>query len=141
MTGATGYLGGRLCGMLVHAGLTVVALVRKTSQVQELPPEVELVEGDIRDGESVRRAIEGCDYVVHTAALVGSWLPDSSQFFKVCYLSFLLIRTSPLGFLFYIFIFLYKFSVCRELQSTIFLCMGNQLEMHQSTASLYPVCV
>lgn len=83
MTGATGYLGGRLCGMLVHAGLTVVALVRKTSQVQELPPEVELVEGDIRDGESVRRAIEGCDYVVHTAALVGSWLPDSSQFFKV----------------------------------------------------------
>jgi farnesol dehydrogenase len=83
VTGASGYLGGRLCGALVQAGHSVVALVRKSSKVAELPREVELVEGDVRDADSVRRACVGCDYVLHTAALVGSWLPDSSQFLKV----------------------------------------------------------
>jgi farnesol dehydrogenase len=84
VTGASGYLGGRLCIALVHAGHSVVALVRKTSVVDSLPPEVELADGDIRNVDSLREACAGCDYVIHTAALVGSWLPDSSQFVKVC---------------------------------------------------------
>ncbi|KAG0602726.1 hypothetical protein M758_10G036500 [Ceratodon purpureus] len=83
VTGATGYLGGCLCKALLEGGHSVVALVRRSSKVKELPAEVELVEGDVRDAESVRRACVGCDYVVHSAALVGSWLPDSSQFIKV----------------------------------------------------------
>lgn len=83
VTGASGYLGGRLCGAFVHGGYTVVALVRKSSKLKDLPPQVELVYGDIRDADSVRRACAGCDFVVHSAALVGSWLPDASQFIKV----------------------------------------------------------
>jgi farnesol dehydrogenase len=83
VTGASGYLGGRLCGALVHAGHSVVALVRKTSNVQELPPEVELVEGDVGNADSVRAACRGCEYVVHAAALVGAWMPDPSQYIKV----------------------------------------------------------
>jgi farnesol dehydrogenase len=67
----------------VQARHSVVVLVRKSSKVTELPREVELVEGDVRDAESVWRACIGCDYVIHTATLVGSWLPDSSQFIKV----------------------------------------------------------
>lgn len=83
ITGASGYLGGRLCIGLVHAGHTVVALVRATSVVKELPPQVELVEGDVQDVQSLVEACRGCDYVIHAAALVGSWLPDSSKFFDV----------------------------------------------------------
>ena len=81
VTGASGFLGGRLCAGLLHAGHSVVALVRKTSKLDELPPQVELTEGDICNAASVHRACQsGCDVVIHCAALVGAWLPDSSQF-------------------------------------------------------------
>ena len=35
---------------------------------QELYDQLELVEADLLDEESIHRAIEGCTYVVHTAS-------------------------------------------------------------------------
>ncbi|CAM6017828.1 unnamed protein product [Sphagnum balticum] len=80
LTGATCFLGGRLCSALVHSGHTVRVTVRANSVTSELPPEVEIANCDIQDAPALIKACEGCDAVIHMAALVGSWLPDSSQF-------------------------------------------------------------
>jgi nucleoside-diphosphate-sugar epimerase len=55
--------------------------------VQELLPEVELVEVDVGNVESVRAACHGCEYVVHASALMGAWMLDRSQYIKVSSLS------------------------------------------------------
>ncbi|CAM6021655.1 unnamed protein product [Sphagnum balticum] len=74
LTGATGFLGGRLCSALVHSGHTVRVTVRANSVISELPPEVEIANYDIQDAPALIKACEGCDAVIHTAALVGSCL-------------------------------------------------------------------
>ncbi|KAH8941649.1 hypothetical protein BDL97_14G054600 [Sphagnum fallax] len=69
LTGATGFLGGRLCSALVHSGHTVRVTVRANSVTSELPPEVEIANCDIQDAPALIKACEGCDVVIHTAAL------------------------------------------------------------------------
>jgi nucleoside-diphosphate-sugar epimerase len=83
VTGATGYLGGRLCAALADAGHAVRALVRRSSDVSGLPPGVDLAYGDVTDAESLAAAFDGCDAVFHVAAAVEPWLPDPSVFLKV----------------------------------------------------------
>jgi farnesol dehydrogenase len=83
VTGATGYLGGRLCAALVGAGHAVRALARPSSNVSSLPRDVELAYGDVTDAESLAAAFHGCDVVFHVAAAVEPWLPDPSVFLKV----------------------------------------------------------
>jgi farnesol dehydrogenase len=90
VTGATGYLGGRLCAALAGAGHAVRALVRPSSNVSGLPRDVELAYGDVTDAESVAAAFDGCDVVFHVAAAVEPWLPDPSVFLKVRQLLLLL---------------------------------------------------
>ncbi|CAM6014070.1 unnamed protein product [Sphagnum balticum] len=53
------------------------------SVTNELPPKVEIANCDIQDAPTLIKACEGCDAVIHSAALVGSWLPNSSQFITV----------------------------------------------------------
>lgn len=68
MTGATGFIGGRLVRRLV-ADHEVRALVRtpaKAAHLEELG--VELHPGDLTDAASLAAGIEGCDAVVHGAA-------------------------------------------------------------------------
>lgn len=83
MTGATGYLGGRLCAALDDSGHAVRALVRRSSDVSCLGPGVELAYGDVTDVDSLAAAFDGCDAVFHAAAAVEPWLPDPSVFLKV----------------------------------------------------------
>ncbi|MFP5501812.1 MAG: NAD-dependent epimerase/dehydratase family protein [Candidatus Sericytochromatia bacterium] len=69
LTGATGFIGGRLARQLVEAGHEVVALVRspeKAGALRELG--VTLHPGDIVDKESMRAGMAGCDGVFHVAA-------------------------------------------------------------------------
>jgi 2-alkyl-3-oxoalkanoate reductase len=75
VTGATGFLGSHLVSRLVHNASEVRALTRKTSRTDHLPKEnVTLFYGDLKDKESLRRAIEGVDIVYHAgAAKRGSW--------------------------------------------------------------------
>ena len=63
--GATGGLGGRIVRSLRAAGAPVRALVR--SAAEDLPAEV--VAGDFRDPESLRRAVAGADAVVSTVTV------------------------------------------------------------------------
>lgn len=81
VTGAGGFVGSTLVGVLVDAGATVRPLVhyRGDGGAGRLPQvlgserlgEVDLRRGDVRDAEWLRRSVEGCDVVVHLAALVG----------------------------------------------------------------------
>lgn len=71
VTGATGYIGGRLVPLLVQAGYRVRVLVRDPSRLRDVPwaSEVEIVRGDLLDPESIDSACKGIDaayYLVHS---------------------------------------------------------------------------
>uniref|UniRef100_A0A0D9VQE8 NAD-dependent epimerase/dehydratase domain-containing protein n=1 Tax=Leersia perrieri TaxID=77586 RepID=A0A0D9VQE8_9ORYZ len=83
VTGATGYLGGRLCAALAGAGHAVRAFARRSSDASGLPSSVELAYGDVTDEASLAAAFDGCDAVFHVAAAVEPWLPDPSVFTTV----------------------------------------------------------
>ncbi|XP_074570645.1 uncharacterized protein LOC141827324 [Curcuma longa] len=86
VTGASGFLGGRLCHRLLAEGNAVRAFVRRSSDLSSLPlshPALELAYGDVTDLLSLVDALQGCDALFHTAALVEPWLPDPSRFFTV----------------------------------------------------------
>uniref|UniRef100_A0A0E0G2D4 NAD-dependent epimerase/dehydratase domain-containing protein n=2 Tax=Oryza TaxID=4527 RepID=A0A0E0G2D4_ORYNI len=83
VTGATGYLGGRLCAALAAAGHAVRAFARRSSDASGLPASVELAYGDVTDEGSLATAFDGCDAVFHVAAAVEPWLPDPSVFTTV----------------------------------------------------------
>jgi nucleoside-diphosphate-sugar epimerase len=70
VTGATGFTGGALARKLVEQGNHVVALVRKTGNINALQAlGVELVYGDITDRAAVISAAENCDVIYHIAAV------------------------------------------------------------------------
>lgn len=88
VTGASGYLGGRLCHVLLRQGHSVRAFVRPTSDLSCLPPStddgaLELAYGDVTDYQSLLAACSGCSVIFHVAALVEPWLPKPSRFFSV----------------------------------------------------------
>jgi len=88
VTGATGFMGGRLCAALADAGHDVRAFALPGVDVSALPPAVEVAYGDVTDEESLAAAFSGRDAVFHAAAAVEAWLPDPSVFHTVrhvCY--------------------------------------------------------
>ncbi|CAN6302027.1 unnamed protein product [Urochloa humidicola] len=83
VTGATGFMGGRLCAALADAGHDVRAFVLRGVDASGLPPSVEVVYGDVADEDSLAAAFQGRDAVFHAAAAVEAWLPDASVFHTV----------------------------------------------------------
>src|SRR5579863_307584 len=75
LTGATGYLGGRLLSRLVADGdRRIVCLCRR--KPADCPSEnVEFIQGDLLERESYAGAIAGSDTVVHLAAATGKHAP------------------------------------------------------------------
>src|SRR5262249_35725134 len=74
VTGATGFIGGRLAKRLVDEGRPVRCLVRENSDTSRLEQlEVELAVGDLASKPSLARVVDGCDYVFHCGALVSDW--------------------------------------------------------------------
>ena len=79
ITGAGGFIGSHLTERLVREGAQVRAFVRYNSRqdvglLALLPPDlqaaVDVVAGDLRDGEAVRAAMAGIDVVFHLGALI-----------------------------------------------------------------------
>ncbi len=74
LTGASGFIGGRLATRLVGEGHSVRCLVRPSSEISRLRElDVELALGDLQDPDSLARAVEDAEYVFHCAALVSDW--------------------------------------------------------------------
>ena len=78
VTGATGYIGGRLAPRLVDAGHEVRILVRDAARVRDVPwaKRVEVVTGDLSDAATLPAAFEGIDvayYLVHAMGAGGDF--------------------------------------------------------------------
>ena len=84
VTGSTGFLGQRVFRRLVDRAEDVRLLVRDASRL-DIPDGAtpDVMEGDVTDEASLRRAVEGCDRVVHAAALVREWVRDPTEFDRV----------------------------------------------------------
>ncbi len=77
ITGGTGFVGGWTAKVIADAGHSVRFLVRNPDRLQtsvaQLGVDVsDYAVGDITDRVSVREALQGCDAVVHSAALVAT---------------------------------------------------------------------
>lgn len=79
LTGATGYIGGRLAKRLLAAGYTVRCVVRSRRKLEARAwarePGVEIVEADIADVDGVAAAMRGCDaayYLIHSMEAAGA---------------------------------------------------------------------
>jgi nucleoside-diphosphate-sugar epimerase len=83
VTGASGFIGGRLAERLaVEEGVHVRAMVRspaKAERLRKLP--LEIVQADLLDLPSSRKAIDGCDLVFHCAAMVRE-TGDRNEFYR-----------------------------------------------------------
>lgn len=70
LTGASGYTGGHILRRLLARGDTVKALVREGSVTPELEASgAEIIRGVLGNADDARRLFEGCDAVLHVAAV------------------------------------------------------------------------
>src|SRR5271170_4876316 len=77
LTGATGFVGSHVARELAGRGVELRLLVRKTSRMDNLQDvSGETVIGDLRQPESLRTAVSGCDAVMHVAADYRLWVRD-----------------------------------------------------------------
>ncbi len=78
VTGATGYIGGRLVSRLLEEGCRVRVLVRSKARVLSRPwiGQVEVIVGDALDAESLAKALDGVDtayYLIHSMSSGGAF--------------------------------------------------------------------
>jgi dTDP-L-rhamnose 4-epimerase len=77
VTGGAGFIGSFTVDALIKRGYRVVAFDNFEPQVHTgrlpryLNPDAEFISGDVRDIESLKKALEGVDAVIHLAAMVG----------------------------------------------------------------------
>ena len=86
VTGATGYVGGRLVPLLLEAGYRVRCLVREPRKLDARPwrqhPDLEVVNADLEDREAVTEAMRGCKaayYLVHSMVATGGTYADRDR--------------------------------------------------------------
>ena len=77
VTGASGFLGGRLAEMLMSEGEQVTVLARSTSDLRHLSASpagaMRIVRGDLTDRESLQDAVRGVTHIFHCAAASTDW--------------------------------------------------------------------
>ncbi len=78
ITGATGYIGGRLVSLLEDAGVRLRCLARRPAALaSRVSPTTEVVAGDLLDPVSLDRTLAGIDvayYFVHSMGAQGDYL-------------------------------------------------------------------
>ena len=82
LTGATGFLGSHVARQLLSQGAELRLLVRPTSRldnISDLP--AERVVGDLRDLESLKTGMSGCEFVFHVAADYRLWSRNSQELY------------------------------------------------------------
>lgn len=83
ITGATGLLGNNLARLLVGSGAQVKVLARGGDRRELRGLDLEVVEGDLADGEALARLARGAEVVVHAAALAEVMLGGRERLWKV----------------------------------------------------------
>jgi dihydroflavonol-4-reductase len=82
LTGATGFVGSHVARQYVGAGAELRLLTRATSKLAAIEGlAAEAVVGDLRQPESLRTAIRGCDALVHVAADYRLWVRDPKEMY------------------------------------------------------------
>jgi nucleoside-diphosphate-sugar epimerase len=74
VTGGTGFIGSHLIRELAKEVYRIRALTRSGSNLRFISRyDIDIVKGDIRNLEEVKSSMEGCDIVIHLAALARDW--------------------------------------------------------------------
>ncbi len=81
VTGASGFLGGRLVQMLVERGVEVTLLARPgsvLSHLEGLP--IHVAQGDLSDPLTLQAAVKDASHIFHCAACSTDWAPPAAYF-------------------------------------------------------------
>ncbi|RLI78455.1 hypothetical protein DRP07_11040 [Archaeoglobales archaeon] len=81
VTGATGFTGSHLVRRLLKEGYAVRAFIRKRSS--KLPSGIEIVMGDLRDKDSIVKAVKGIDIIFHVAAQFQDYRAKDKVYWEV----------------------------------------------------------
>lgn len=80
VTGGTGFIGGEVVRQLRERGEEVVCLVRSPEKAERLTAlGCQLASGDLGDEAAIRSGVEGCDAVIHAAAMYEVGIPASKR--------------------------------------------------------------
>ena len=83
VTGATGFVGSHVAQLLAAQGADLRLLVRPTSNLANLAGlQGETVTGDLQDAASLKKAMQGCEFVFHVAADYRLWVRDPEQMYR-----------------------------------------------------------
>ena len=83
VTGATGFVGSHVAELLQQQGAELRLLVRKDSRTQNIEfLRADRIEGELRDFESLRRGMSGCDVVFHVAADYRLWVRNPDEMYR-----------------------------------------------------------
>jgi dihydroflavonol-4-reductase len=83
VTGATGFVGSHVARFLAGQGAELRLLVRPSSLTANLEGIAgERVTGDLREPESLRKAMAGCEAVFHVAADYRLWAPEPHEMYR-----------------------------------------------------------
>ncbi|MBI2345440.1 MAG: SDR family oxidoreductase [Deltaproteobacteria bacterium] len=84
VTGATGFVGSHLVRRLVAEGERVRIFRRDGARLEDLAAvRCEEVIGDLTDAAAVDRAVQGCEVVFHSAAVIQYWTPNNPRQYAV----------------------------------------------------------
>jgi dihydroflavonol-4-reductase len=82
VTGATGFLGSHVARRLLKQGADLRLLLRSSSRIDNINDlQGEHIVGDLRDVKSLKRGMEGCDYVFHIAADYRLWAVNGHELY------------------------------------------------------------
>jgi len=83
VTGGSGFVGRAVVEELLAAGRRVRVLARNPEHPSLAGLAVEVAQGDLRDPESLHRALTGCTRLFHVAADYRLWVPDPAAMYAI----------------------------------------------------------
>lgn len=86
VTGASGFLGGYIVDEFLKKGHQVRAMVRPKSDLSHLKDtKAEIVAADITDSSQLKKALDGAETVIHSAAILGGGSKKREDFLRLNY--------------------------------------------------------
>ena len=84
ITGATGFIGNHVTRLCLEKGDEVRVMVMPGEDRSPLDGmDVEFVEGNLLDGQSLKRAVQGVEQLYHLAAMFAIWTKDPDLHYKI----------------------------------------------------------